>query len=166
MKYLDKLFIIEGIVLAILGVLFFISPAESLLNFALICGILTIITGVLRIIRAFTSSSKMYYILTGIIDILFGILLATSPIFVVENVIIFLGVWALIRGIYTLIVIIKDGEFGFNLESILSIIGIILGAIIMFSPFIVVVILPFVPYILGLCFIVSAITEIYIGFKI
>ena len=73
-SYLDKIFILEGILLAIIGVLFFINPVNAFFNFTTICGILIIIAGILRIIRAFGGTdSKMYYILTGIIDILFGL---------------------------------------------------------------------------------------------
>ena len=74
-SYLDKIFILEGILLAIIGVLFFINPVNAFFNFTTICGILIIIAGILRIIRAFGTDSKMYYILTGIIDILFGFII-------------------------------------------------------------------------------------------
>ena len=78
-SYLDKIFILEGILLAIIGVLFFINPVNAFFNFTTICGILIIIAGILRIIRAFGTDSKMYYILTGIIDILFGFIIFKSP---------------------------------------------------------------------------------------
>lgn len=57
-SYLDKIFILEGILLAIIGVLFFINPVNAFFNFTTICGILIIIAGILRIIRAFGTDSK------------------------------------------------------------------------------------------------------------
>ena len=164
-NYLDKLFIIEGIVLAILGICFFINPVEAFMNFAFVCGILMLVTGIVRIVRAFKSDEKMFYILTGVIDILFALLVLASPVVVVENIILFYGIWALIKGIYNLILIIKYKRFGFNMETVLSIVSILLGGFIMLCPLIIVVALPFVPYFLGVCFIVGAVTEIYLGFK-
>ena len=165
-NYLDKLFILEGIVLALLGICFFINPTGTFLNFTLICGILMAVTGVVRIVRAFRSDEKMYYILTGIIDILFGIMVVISPVFVVENIILFFGVWALIKGIYTLVLIIKYKKFGFNIPTALTILSIVLGGYIMLCPVVIIYALPFVPYFLGTCFIVGAATEIYLGFKL
>ena len=164
-NYLDKLFILEGIILAILGVCFFINPVDAFLNFALICGILMAVTGVVRIVRAFKSDEKMFYILTGLIDILFGIMVIVSPVLVVENIILFYGVWALIKGIYTLVLIIKYKRFGLNMATVLTIVSILLGGFIMLCPVVIVYALPFVPYFLGTCFIVGAVTEVYLGFK-
>ena len=51
-------------------------------------------------------------------------------------------------------------------SSILSIISIILGGIVFIAPLSVVFVLPYIPYILGVCFIVLAVTEIYLGYKL
>ena len=164
-NYLDKIFILEGIVLAILGVLFFINPVDSFMNLATIIGILMIVVGVVRIVRAFKTDSKMFFILTGIIDILFGLMVLASPVFVLENIILFYGIYAFIKGIYTLIVVIKDKSFGFNAPTLLSIVSIVLGGIVLLYPVVTIIALPFVPYFIGAALIVSAITEIYVGFK-
>ena len=160
-SYLDKIFILEGILLAIIGVLFFINPVNAFFNFTTICGILIIIAGILRIIRAFGTDSKMYYILTGIIDILFGFIIWFNPISTTETLIIVFGIWILLKGIYSIIL-----AFGFNAVTILSIISIILGGIVFIAPLSVVFVLPYIPYILGVCFIVLAVTEIYLGYKL
>ena len=121
-SYLDKIFILEGILLAIIGVLFFINPVNAFFNFTTICGILIIIAGILRIIRAFGTDSKMYYILTGIIDILFGFIIWFNPISTTETLIIVFGIWILLKGIYSIILAFKYKTFGFNAVTILSII--------------------------------------------
>lgn len=165
-SYLDKIFILEGILLAIIGVLFFINPVNAFFNFTTICGILIIIAGILRIIRAFGTDSKMYYILTGIIDILFGFIIWFNPISKTETLIIVFGIWILLKGIYSIILAFKYKTFGFNAVTILSIISIILGGIVFIAPLSVVFVLPYIPYILGVCFIVLAVTEIYLGYKL
>ena len=165
-SYLDKIFILEGILLAIIGVLFFINPVNAFFNFTTICGILIIIAGILRIIRAFGTDSKMYYILTGIIDILFGFIIWFNPISTTETLIIVFGIWILLKVIYSIILAFKYKTFGFNAVTILSIISIILGGIVFIAPLSVVFVLPYIPYILGVCFIVLAVTEIYLGYKL
>lgn len=165
-NYLDKMFILEGVLLAIIGVLFFTNPVGSFFNFTTICGILIIIAGIVRIIRAFGSGSTMYYILTGAIDIIFGIIIWFNPISTTGTLIIIFGVWIFIKGIYSIILAVKYKNFGFNAITILSILSIILGGIVFISPLSVVFILPYIPYILGICFIVLAVTEIYLGWKL
>ena len=157
-SYLDKIFILEGILLAIIGVLFFINPVNAFFNFTTICGILIII--------AVGTDSKMYYILTGIIDILFGFIIWFNPISTTETLIIVFGIWILLKGIYSIILAFKYKTFGFNAVTILSIISIILGGIVFIAPLSVVFVLPYIPYILGVCFIVLAVTEIYLGYKL
>ena len=108
----------------------------------------------------------MYYILTGIIDILFGFIIWFNPISTTETLIIVFGIWILLKGIYSIILAFKYKTFGFNAVTILSIISIILGGIVFIAPLSVVFVLPYIPYILGLCFIVLAVTEIYLGYKL
>lgn len=164
--YLDKMFILEGVLLAIIGVLFFINPVNTFFNFTEVCGILIIIAGILRIIRAFSVDSKMYYILTGIIDIIFGIIIWFNPISTTATLIMIFGIWIFIKGIYSIILAFKYKIFGFNAVTILSIISIILGGIVFISPLSVIFVLPYIPYIIGSCFIVLALTEIYLGYKL
>lgn len=165
-NYLEKLFIIEGIILGIIGILFFTRPIQSLLAFTSICGTLIIIYAVMRIIRGWSTDSKILYLILGIIDILFGLILLFYPIPTIENLILFFGIWALIRGIYNLIVSFKYHRFGMNMETLYNALAIIFGLIIAINPFVVIFALPYIPYVLGVYFIVVAVFEIYLGFKI
>lgn len=163
---LEKAFIVEGIILALLGIIFLINPVSSFLNFTTICGIFIIIAAIVRIIRGLESDEKLYYILTGIIDLLFGILVWRNPVLTVENLILIYGIWTFIKGIYNIIMIVKCRRFGFNWSTGLSIISIILGGFITLCPIIVVFALPYIPYAIGIYLIFIAIFEIYIGYKI
>ena len=165
-SYLDKLFILEGILLAIIGVLFFLNPVDSFFNFTELSGIIIIVAGIIRIIRSFGTDSKMYYILTGIIDIIFGIIIWFNPISTTETLIIIFGVWIFIKGIYNIIIAFKIKTFGFNVMTILSIISIILGGIVFIAPLSVIFVLPYVTYIIGIGFLVLAVIEIYSGYKL
>ena len=165
-NYLEKMFILEGIILGIIGILFFINPLSALYNFTSICGILLTVYGIVRIIRGFQSNSKLYYIITGIVDILFGLIIWYNPITTTGTLILIYGIYALIKGVYSLIISIKYKKFELNALTILSILSIILGLIILLCPIMILFVLPYIPYVIGTYFIVIAVIEIYLGFKI
>ena len=165
-SFLEKFFILEGVLLAIIGVLFFTNPIGSFLNFTTICGDLIIIASIVRFIRAFKSNSKSYYIITAIIDFIFGLIIWFNPVSTTAMLVFTFGIWIFIKGIYDIIMEVKLKRFGFNVQSMMSIIAVILGGIVFISPYVVVFVLPYVPYILGISFLVVAFYELYIGFKL
>ena len=162
-KFLEYLFIIEGILLGIIGVLFFINPFSTLASFINICGVLIILAGIFSIIRSLTSSNNVFLIVNGIISILFGLLLCFSPIATINSLALFFGAWVIIRGIYLFIMAIKYKNLGFNFHTVYILLLFILGLLILFNPLITVLT---TPYIIGTFFIISAVCEIYLGFKI
>lgn len=163
---LGKAFMVEGIILALLGIIFLINPVDAFLSFTKICGFFIIIAAVLRIIGGFVSYSKLYYILTGFIDLLFGILVWRNPVVTVENLILIYGIWTFVKGMYNVVVISKYKLFGFNLLTILSIASILLGGFITLCPIVISVTLKYIPYAIGIYFVLIAIFEMYIGYKI
>ena len=160
---LEATLILEGILFGIIGILFFINPIESYFSFTTVAGIMLIIIGIFTIIRAFKTTEKTYYIFSGIINILFGIIVWFTPISTTETLILFYGVWALIRGIYLLIMSIKRKNIGFNTNTLYNIVLIILGLLILSNP---IVTLLATPYIIGIYFIISCIFELYLGFQV
>lgn len=159
-KFLEYLFIIEGILFGIIGVLFFINPFSTLASFINICGVLIILAGIFSIIRSLTSTNNVFLIVNGIISILFGLLLCFSPIATINSLALFFGTWVIIRGIYLFIMAIKYKNLGFNFHTVYIL---ILGLLILFNPLLTVLA---TPYIIGTFFIISAVCEIYLGFKI
>ena len=160
---LEATLILEGILFGIIGILFFINPIESYFSFTTVAGIMLIIIGIFTIIRAFKTTEKAYYIFRGIINILFGIIVWFTPISTTETLILFYGVWALIRGIYLLIMSIKRKNIGFNTNTLYNVVLIILGLLILSNP---IVTLLATPYIIGIYFIISCIFELYLGFQV
>lgn len=165
-RYIEKFFIIEGIILFCLGLLFFISPVESFLSFTTIIGALMIISAIIRMIRAFTSHEKLYYILTALVDFLFGLIVCFSPIMIVESLILLYGLWMLVKGIYTIILSLKSHQFGFNYYTLLSILSTLIGAVVFFCPLSIMIISSFIPYLIGSYFIMIAICEIFVGYNL
>ncbi|WP_270647700.1 HdeD family acid-resistance protein [Paeniclostridium hominis] len=160
---LEATLILEGILFGIIGILFFINPIESYFSFTTVAGIMLTLIGIFTIIRAFKTTEKAYYIFSGIINILFGIIVWFTPISTTETLILFYGVWALIRGIYLLIMSIKRKNIGFNTNTLYNVVLIILGLLILSNP---IVTLLATPYIIGIYFIISCIFELYLGFQV
>lgn len=149
--------------MAIVGILFFASPVDSLLSLSIIMGILIIASGIFTLIKAPQTTRKGWYIFSGIINILFGLLLCFFSISTLATLVIFFGAWVLIKGIFSIIGEIQYKSFGFNASTLYSILLIILGLLVLFEP------LSFLiatPYIIGINFIIIAIFEIYLGFKL
>ena len=153
--------ILEGILMAIVGILFFIKPMDSLLYFTIVAGILIIGSGIFTIIKAFKSSRKVLYIF--IISVLFGLMLCFVPLESIDVLVIFYGSWALVNGIFLLVGEFTYKSFGFNATTLYSILLIILGLLILFEP---ISFLIATPFIIGVYFIIIAVFEIYLGFKL
>ena len=128
-----------------------------------ICGVLIILAGIFSIIRAFAFTNNVFLIANGTISILFGLLLCFSPVATIDTLALFFGVWAIIRGIYLFIMAIKHKNLNFNFHTIYIILLFLLGLLILFNPLVTILA---TPYIIGTFFIISAVCEIYLGFKI
>lgn len=154
---------LEGILMAIVGILFFVKPMNSLLYFTIVSGVLIIGSGIFSIIKAFKSSRKGLYILNGIVSILFGLMLCFVPLQSIDVLVLFYGSWALVNGIFLIVGEFNYKTFGFNASTLYAILSIILGILILFEPISFIVATPFI---IGVYFLVMAIFEIYLGFKL
>ena len=133
--YLEKMFIIEGIIFAIIGLLFFIFPLQSIISLSTLIAVLFIIVGVLTIIRSGTREGKWFYIFNGVINILFGLVLWLYPISTLDLLVLIYGIWVLVRGVYLMFISIRNGYFGFNIYTVSNAILVIFGAMVVFQPF-------------------------------
>ena len=161
--YLEKMFIIEGIIFAIIGLLFFIFPLHSIISLSTLIAVLFIIVGVLTIIRSGTREGKWFYIFNGVINILFGLVLWLYPISTLDLLVLIYGIWVLVRGVYLMFISIRNGYFGFNIYTVSNAILVIFGAIVVFQPFSALIT---APYFIGTALIVTALGEIYLGVKL
>lgn len=161
--FLEKMFMIEGIIFAILGILFFIFPLETIMSMSTIIAVLFIVVGVSTIIRTNGRDGRWFFVFNGIINILFGLVLWLYPLSTINILIFSYGIWVLIRGIYLLIMSFSRGIFGLNAYTVYNVILILFGIIVVFQPFSA---LMAAPYVIGTALIVTALGEIYIGIKL
>lgn len=160
---LEKVFIVEGIIFALVGILFLFNPISSFIITVNVSSILLICAGIFSVIRSFGRDDVLWGIINGAITIIFGIVLLIYPIDTAGTLIMFYGIWALVRGIYLLIISFKRGDFGTNYTTTYNVLLILLGLLILFLP---IDIVSYTSYIIGIYLLVTGISEIYLGFKI
>lgn len=162
-SFLEKMFLIEGLIFGVIGILFFIFPIETIVSLSTMIAVLFIIIGISTIVRGSKREGKLFFIFNGVINILFGLVLWLYPISTINTLIMVYGIWVLIRGAYLLVMSFKNGHFGVNVYTVYNIIIIIFGILVVFQPF---SILMSVPYFIGTALLVTALGEIYLGIKL
>ncbi len=153
---LEKMFIIEGMLFGILGILFILNPINSLILLTDITGIILVSIGILYLIKDRKNLAM------SIINIILGAGLIAMPAESINLIISFYGAWSIVRGIYILVDAIRNDSDNSKFSIIYSAVIILLGLLILFNPIISFI---SVPYIIGAYFIISGLCELYIGFK-
>jgi len=94
---------LRGLVAISFGVLAFVWPGQTLLTLVLIYGAFALIDGILAIVGALLgrteSSATWLLIATGILGICAGAVTLTLPGLVVTGLVVYVGAWAMIRGL-------------------------------------------------------------------
>ncbi len=162
-SFLEKMFIVEGILFGIIGLLFFVFPLQTIISLSALIAILFIVVGISTIIRSRQRDGRAFFIFNGIINILFGLVLWLYPISTIDLLIVVYGIWVLVRGAYLMFMSFRNGHFGWNAYTVYNAILVIFGVLVIFQPFSVLIT---APYFIGAALILTAISEIYIGVKL
>ncbi len=162
-SFLEKMFIVEGILFGIIGLLFFVFPLQTIIRLSALIAILFIVVGISTIIRSRQRDGRVFFIFNGIINILFGLVLWLYPISTIDLLIVVYGIWVLVRGAYLMFMSFRNGHFGWNAYTVYNAILVIFGVLVIFQPFSVLIT---APYFIGAALILTAISEIYIGVKL
>jgi len=124
------LLLLRGIAAIVFGVLAFIWPGLTLLTLVILYGVFAIIDGVLALAAAFGRTGpdvpKWWLVLTGILGIGAGLIALFWPGITALVLIIFIGAWAIVRGIMEIIAAIQlrkeiEGEWLLILAGALSV---------------------------------------------
>ena len=162
-SFLEKMFIVEGILFGIIGLLFFVFPLQTIISLSALIAILFIVVGISTIIRSRQRDGRVFFIFNGIINILFGLVLWLYPISTINTLIMVYGIWVLLRGGYLLVMTFRNGHFGANVYTVYNIILLIFGVLVVFNPFTVLI---SAPYFIGTALIITALGEVYLGVKL
>ncbi len=129
--------LIKGIIMVLLAILIFSSPATALVAFGLYIGIGLFITGIAVLIRGFAlrkvSSNWGWTVFEGFLDLFLGFILMANPLVTAEILPFVFGFWAAFYGIYLIIDAFSDAD-NRGIKIISGIVIIIFGNILMFNP--------------------------------
>jgi uncharacterized membrane protein HdeD (DUF308 family) len=124
------LLLLRGIAAIVFGVLAFIWPGLTLLTLVILYGVFAIVDGVLALAAAFGRTGpevpRWWLVFTGILDIAAGVIAMFWPGITAFVLIIFIGAWAIIRGVMEIIAAIQlrkeiEGEWLLVLAGGLSV---------------------------------------------
>ena len=159
--------LIRGILAIIFGVIAFTQPTTTALALVYVFGIYAIAEGILNIWAALSgkADSRFWYIIWGLISIIAGIIAFSQPVLTGFTLVIVIGAWAIVTGIFEIIAGIKlrdeiEGEFWLILGGILSVIfGILIWRNVAVGALTIV-------WLIGIYAILFGITLIALAFKV
>src|SRR5215207_6695383 len=140
------LVLVEGIVLALLGLILLVAPGASLVFLVWLLGIYLLIAGIFRIIGIFLDASSWgWKLAAGILCLIAGLVVLSNPLWSTTlastGLVILVGFLAVLHGAAGLIVAFQGGGWGMG---VLSVLGILLGLILVINPLIGVAALTFI----------------------
>ena len=132
--------LLRGIAGILFGILAFVWPGLTLLTLVVLYGAFALVDGVLSLIAAFTGSAKpvptWWLVVVGLLGIAAGIVAFVWPGITAIALVMLIGAWALVHGIFEIIGAIQlrkeiDNEWWLILCGALSV---VFGLIVLFAP--------------------------------
>jgi uncharacterized membrane protein HdeD (DUF308 family) len=132
------LVLVEGIVVALFGLLLLVAPGASLFFLVLLLGIYLFIAGIFRVIGIFLDSSSWgWKLAAAILCLIAGVAILSDPLWSTtlasRGLVILVGFLAMLQGAAGLVVAFQGGSWGMG---VLSVLGILLGLILVINPLI------------------------------
>jgi uncharacterized membrane protein HdeD (DUF308 family) len=122
--------LLRGIAAIVFGVLAFIWPGLTLVTLVLLYGAFALVDGVLALISAFTGGARpapsWWLVVVGLLGIGAGIVTFLWPGLTAVLLVLFIGAWAIVRGIFEIVGAVKlrkeiDNEWMLILGGVLSV---------------------------------------------
>jgi uncharacterized membrane protein HdeD (DUF308 family) len=140
------LVLVEGIVVALLGLILLVAPGASLFFLVLLLGIYLLVAGVIRIVGIFSDSTSWgWKLAAGILCLIAGLAILSNPLWSTTLastwLVILVGFLAMLQGAAGLIVAFQGGGWGMGA---LSVLGILFGLFLVINPLIGVATLTFI----------------------
>jgi uncharacterized membrane protein HdeD (DUF308 family) len=132
--------LLRGIAAILFGVLAFAWPGLTLLTLVLLYGAFALVDGVLSLIAAFTGGAKPFptwwLVVVGLLGIAAGVVTFLWPGITAILLVVFIGAWALVHGIFEIIGAIQlrkeiDNEWMLILGGVLSV---LFGVVVLIAP--------------------------------
>ena len=132
------LLLVEGIVVALFGLILLVAPGASLFFLVLLLGIYLFIAGIFRIVGIFLDSSSWgWKLAAGILCLVAGVAILSDPLWSTTLastwLVILVGFLAMLQGVAGLVVALQGGGWGMGA---LSVLGILFGLLLVINPLI------------------------------
>jgi len=132
------LVLLEGIVVALFGLILLVAPGASLVFLVWLLGIYLLIAGISRIVGIFLDSSSWgWKLAAGILCLIAGLAVLSNPLWSTTLastwLVVFVGFLAMLQGAAGLIVALQGGGWGMGA---LSVLGILFGLFLVINPLI------------------------------
>ncbi len=132
------LVLVEGIVVALFGLVLLIAPGASLVFLVWLLGIYLVIAGIFRIIGIFLDSSSWgWKLAAAILCLIAGLAILSNPLWSTTLastwLVILVGFLAMLQGVAGLVVAFQGGGWGMGA---LSVLGILFGLFLVINPLI------------------------------
>jgi uncharacterized membrane protein HdeD (DUF308 family) len=132
------LVLVEGIVVALFGLILLVAPGASLFFLVLLLGIYLLVAGIFRIIGIFLDSSIWgWKLAAGILCLIAGLAILSNPLWSTTLasrwLVILVGFLTMLQGAAGLIVAFQGGGWGMGF---LSVLGILFGLFLVINPLI------------------------------
>jgi uncharacterized membrane protein HdeD (DUF308 family) len=132
------LVLLEGIVVALFGLILLVAPGASLVLLVWLLGIYLLVAGISRIVGIFLDSSSWgWKLAAGILCLIAGFAVLGNPLWSTTVastwLVIFVGFLAMLQGVAGLIVAFQGGGWGMGA---LSVLGILFGLFLVINPLI------------------------------
>ena len=130
------LVLVEGIVVALLGLILLVAPGASLVFLVWLLGIYLLIAGIFRIVGIFLDASSWgWKLAAGLLCLIAGLAILSNPLWSTTVastwLVILVGFLALLQGAAGLVVALQGGGWGMGA---LSVLGILLGLFLVINP--------------------------------
>jgi uncharacterized membrane protein HdeD (DUF308 family) len=132
------LVLVEGIVVALLGLILLVAPGASLVFLVWLLGIYLLIAGIFRIVGIFLDSSSWgWKLAAAILCLIAGLAILSNPLWSTTLastwLVILVGFLAMLQGAAGLVVAFQGGGWGMGA---LSVLGILFGLFLVINPLI------------------------------
>lgn len=130
----------NAVIAIIAGIVFLFVPNETLATIGFAAGIVILLSGLFLVFGAFSYAKQgknmFFWLIEGLINLALGIILIVNPTWLLEFILIMIGLWALILGIfqlYTGFVNSKDVKNN-NLLKLNGLAAAVIGVILLLKP--------------------------------
>ena len=130
------LVLVEGIVVALLGLILLVAPGASLFFLVLLLGFYLLVAGIFRLVGIFVDSSFWgWKLAAGILCLIAGLAIVSDPLWSTTLastwLVIVVGFLAILQGVAGLVVALQGGGWGMGA---LSVLGILFGLFLVINP--------------------------------